>query len=52
METGFLVLKDGEIASKEGDFGNAAELRMVLQEIHPESVIEIKEFVGCMVESS
>ena len=52
METGFLVLKDGEIASKEGDFGNAAELRMVLREIHPESVIEIREFVGHLLSSS
>ena len=46
------LLKDGEIASKEGDFGNAAELRMVLQEIHPESVIEIREFVGHLMSSS
>ena len=52
METGFLVLKDGEIAGKEGDFGNAAELRMVLHEIHPESVIEIREFVGHLMSSS
>ena len=52
METGFLVLKDCEIAGKEGDFGNAAELRMVLQEIHPESVIEIREFVGHLMSSS
>ena len=52
MEEGFLVLRDGEIVSKEGDFGNAAELRMVLQEIHPESVIEIREFVGHLMSSS
>ena len=52
METGFLVLKDGEIAGKEGDCGNAEELRMVLQEIHPESVIEIREFVGHLMSSS
>ena len=51
METGFLVLRDGEIAGKEADLGNAEELRMVLREIHPESVIEIKEFVGCIVET-
>ena len=45
-------LRDGEIVGKEGDFGNAAELRMVLQEIHPESVIEIREFVGHLMSSS
>ena len=52
MEPGFLVLKDGEIAGKVVVFGNAAELRMVLQEIHPESVIEIREFVGHLMSSS
>ena len=52
METGFLVLRDGEIAGKEADLGNAEELRMVLREIHPESVIEIREFVGHLMSSS
>ena len=51
-ETGFLVLKDGEIVGKEEDLGNAEELAMVLREMHPESVVKIKEFVGCIVESS
>ena len=52
METGFLVLKDCEIAGKEEDLGNAEELGMVMREMHPESVVKIKEFVGCIVESS
>ena len=52
METGFLVLKDGEIVSKEFDLGNAAELHMVMCEMHPESKIEIREFVGCIMSSS
>ena len=52
METGFLVLKDGEIAGKEEDFGNAAELHMVLCEMNPDSKIEIREFVGCIMSSS
>ena len=52
METGFLVLKDGEIVSKEFDLGNASELHMVLCEMHPESKIEIREFVGCIISSS
>ena len=52
METGFLILRDGEIAGKEVDFGNAAELKMVLQEILPESVVEIREFVGHLMSSS
>ena len=52
METGFLVLRDGEIVGKEEDLGNASELHMVMCEMHPESVVEIREFVGCMVSSS
>ena len=51
-ETGFLVLKDGEIVGKESDLGNAEELGMVMREMHPESVVKIKEFVGCIMSSS
>ena len=52
MEEGFLVLRDGEIVGKEEDLGNAEELGMVMREMHPESVVKIKEFVVCIVESS
>ena len=52
MEEGFLVLRDGEIVGKESDLGNASELHMVLCEMNPNSVIEIREFVGCMMSSS
>ena len=52
MEEGFLVLRDGEIVGKESDLGNAEELRMVMCEIHPESLIEIREFVGHLMSSS
>jgi len=52
METGFLVLKDGEIVGKEEDLGNAEELGMVLREMHPESVVKIREFVGHLMSSS
>ena len=51
-ETGFLVLKDGEIVGKEEDLGNAAELHMGMCEMHPESKVEIREFVGCIMSSS
>ena len=51
-ETGFLVLKDGEIVGKEEDLGNAAALHMVMCEMHPESKVEIREFVGCIMSSS
>ena len=52
MEEGFLILKDGKIVGKESDLGNASELQMVLCEMNPNSVIEIREFVGCMMSSS
>ena len=51
MEEGFLILKDGKIVGKESDLGNASELHMVLCEMNPNSVIEIREFVGCMMSS-
>ena len=52
MEEGFLILKDGEIVGKEEDLGNASELHMVMCEMHPESKVEIREFVGCIMSSS
>jgi len=51
MEQGFLLLKDGEIVGKEEDIGNASELQMVLSEMNPNSKIEIREFIGCMMSS-
>ena len=52
METGFLILRDGEIVGKEEDLGNASELHMVMCEMHPDSKVEILEFVGCIMSSS
>ena len=52
MEEGFLILKDGEIVGKEEDLGTASELHMVMCEMHPESKVEIREFVGCIMSSS
>ena len=51
MEQGFILLKDGEIVSKEEDIGIASELKMVLSEMNPNSKIEIREFIGCMISS-
>lgn len=50
MDSGFVILKDGEIVGKEQDFGNACELQMILDERHPDSKIQVKEFVGCIIE--
>ena len=52
METGFVILRDGEIVGKEKDVGNASELHMVMCEMHPNSKVEIREFVGCIISSA
>ncbi len=52
METGFVILRDGEIVGKEKDLGNASELHMVMCEMHPNSKVEIREFVGCIISSA
>ena len=44
MEEGFLILKDGEIVGKEEDFGNAAELHMVMCEMHPVNSLNTGEW--------
>ncbi len=44
MENGFAIFKDGVVVATEGDFGNAAELEMVLSEMNPDSKFEIRRF--------
>jgi hypothetical protein len=51
MENGFAVVQDGKVVAKEEDFGNACELEMFLSEKHPDSKFQVKEFVGCIIES-
>ena len=48
IENGFAVFQDDTMVSVEADFGNAAcsaaELEMVLSEMHPDSKFTIRKF--------
>ena len=44
IENGFAIFQDDTVVSVEADFGNAAELEMVLSEMHPDSKFTIREF--------
>ena len=44
IENGFAVFLDDTVVSIGDDFGHAAELEMVLSEMHPDSKFTIREF--------
>lgn len=53
MEHGFVILKnETEIVGQEACIGNACELQMVMQEAFPNDTFDVREFVGCIIESN